>query len=59
MKYVPWFSLFVFILAILKITGIAAISWWVVFAPFFLVVGFVLLFVLLALIFAFLSILLS
>jgi hypothetical protein len=59
MKYVPWVWLFVFILAILKITGIAAISWWVVFAPFFLVVGFVLLFVLLALIFAFLSILLS
>jgi hypothetical protein len=59
MKYVPWVWLFVLILAIFKITGIAAISWWVVFAPFFLFVGFVLLLVLLALFFAFLSILLS
>jgi hypothetical protein len=59
MKYVPWVWIFVFILVILKITGVAAISWWVVFAPFFLVVGFVLLFVLLALILACLSIFLS
>ena len=29
----PWLWVFVFILAVLKVTGIANITWWVVFAP--------------------------
>lgn len=29
----PWVLVFTFILAVLKVTGIANITWWVVFAP--------------------------
>ncbi len=29
----PWLWVFVFILAVLKVTGVANITWWVVFAP--------------------------
>lgn len=29
----PWIWVFTFILAVLKVTGVANITWWVVFAP--------------------------
>lgn len=29
----PWLWVFTFILAVLKVTGVANITWWVVFAP--------------------------
>lgn len=31
-----WVLVFTFILAILKVTGVANITWWVVFAPFWI-----------------------
>ncbi len=40
----PWVLVFTFILAVLKVTGIANITWWVVFAPLWvlalIVIGF-------------------
>ena len=40
----PWVWVFTFILAVLKVTGVANITWWVVFAPFWIlaliVIGF-------------------
>lgn len=32
----PWVWVFTFILAVLKLTGVANITWWVVFAPFWI-----------------------
>lgn len=32
----PWVWVFTFILAVLKVTGVANITWWVVFAPFWI-----------------------
>lgn len=34
----PWVWVFTFILAVLKVTGVANITWWVVFAPFWILV---------------------